>query len=58
MTLSRQETLKIIQQVHAQWWSEHPEIEPGELGDVAAEQELLNRIENELDRAEESKNCD
>jgi hypothetical protein len=49
MTLSRQETLKIIQQVHAKWWSEHPEIEPGELGNETIEHELLERIKEALE---------
>ena len=51
MNLSRQETLRIIQEVHAQWWSEHPELEPDQAGDDQIEQELLNRIEQALTQA-------
>ena len=56
MSLSRQETLRIIQEVHAQWWSEHPELDPEQAGDDEAEQELLNRIEQALTQAREAKN--
>jgi hypothetical protein len=56
MNLSRQETLRIIQEVHAQWWSEHPELDPEQAGDDEAEQELFNRIEQALAQAREAKN--
>ena len=56
MSLSRQETLRIIQEVHAKWWSEHPDLDPQQAGDDEAEQELLNRIEQALALAREAKN--
>jgi len=48
MSLSRQQKLRIIQQVHSDWWDEHPEIEYGELGSAEAEADLLQRIERAL----------
>lgn len=48
----RQKRLRIIQQVHDQWWREHPEIEPGEAGSDEQEAELLKRIEQALAEAE------
>jgi hypothetical protein len=48
----RQKRLRIVQQVHDQWWSEHPEIEPGEAGSDEAEQELLDRINKTIAEAE------
>ena len=55
MTLSRQETLRIVQEVHAQWWSEHPELDPEQAGDDEAEQELFIRIEQALTKARKAK---
>jgi len=55
MTLSRQETLRIVQEVHAQWWSEHSELEPDQAGDDEAEQELFIRIEQALTKARKAK---
>jgi len=48
MSLSRQQKLRIIQQVHSDWWDEHPEVEYGELGSEEAEAELFNRINRAL----------
>ena len=48
----RQKRLQIIQQVHDQWWREHPEIEPGAAGSDEQEAELLKRIEQALAEAE------
>ena len=48
----RQKRLQIIQQVHDQWWREHPEIEPGEAGSDEQEAELLKRIDQALKEAD------
>lgn len=48
----RQKRLRIVQQVHDQWWDEHPEIEYGEVGSDEAEADLLNRIKQALAEAE------
>ena len=48
----RQRKLRIIQQVHDQWWRENPEIEPGEAGSDEQEAELLKRIDQALKQAE------
>ena len=48
MNLSRKEKLALIQSIHRQWWQEHPEIEPGQLGSPEAEAELSARIEKAI----------
>ena len=50
----RQKRLRIVQQVHDQWWAEHPEIEPGEAGTDEQEAELLKRISEAIDEAEQN----
>jgi hypothetical protein len=48
----RQKRLRIVQQVHDQWWRENPDIEPGEAGSDEQEVELLKRIEQAVAEAE------
>lgn len=48
----RQKRLRIVQQVHDQWWAEHPEIEPGKAGTDEQEAELLKRIKKAIADAE------